>query len=104
MTGDTDGAVAGQDGMLEPTDVAKCVVKAIQVRHLRVQSHLNRIGNEPMCPRPLLTQNGEFLILPHPQVQKYHERKASNFDRWIKGMQRLHNSYVAELADVPAHT
>jgi len=40
MTGDTDGAVAGQDGMLEPTDVAKCVVKAIQVRHLRVQSHL----------------------------------------------------------------
>ena len=30
-----------------------------------------------------------FLILPHPQVLEYLGRKASDRDRWIKGMQRL---------------
>ncbi len=31
-----------------------------------------------------------FLILPHPQVREYIARKAADRDRWIKGMQRLH--------------
>ena len=30
-----------------------------------------------------------FLILPHPRVREYVARKASDRDRWIKGMQRL---------------
>jgi len=30
-----------------------------------------------------------FLILPHPQVRDLIARKASDRDRWIKGMQRL---------------
>ncbi len=30
-----------------------------------------------------------FLILPHPQVREFIARKASDRDRWIKGMQRL---------------
>ena len=30
-----------------------------------------------------------FLILPHDQVRDYVARKASDRDRWIKGMQRL---------------
>ena len=32
-----------------------------------------------------------FLILPHPQVATYFQRKASDHDRWIKGMQRFKN-------------
>ncbi len=58
-----DGGVAGVDGMLEPDTVADAVVRGL--------------GSET------------FLILPHPQVMEYFRRKASDYDRWITGMQRL---------------
>jgi NAD(P)-dependent dehydrogenase (short-subunit alcohol dehydrogenase family) len=32
---------------------------------------------------------GRFLILTHPQVATYIQRKASDHDRWISGMQRF---------------
>ena len=38
-----------------------------------------------------------FLILPHPQVQAYCERKAADHDRWISGMRRLRSRIVGEL-------
>lgn len=31
-----------------------------------------------------------FLILPHPEVAEYFRRKADDYDRWIRGMRRLH--------------
>ena len=34
-------------------------------------------------------RNEEFLILSHPEVQTYTQRKASDPDRWLKGMRRL---------------
>ena len=30
-----------------------------------------------------------FLVLPHPQVAKYFQRKADDHDRWIGGMRRF---------------
>ncbi len=34
----------------------------------------------------------KFLILPHPEVKTYFERKAGDYDRWLKGMRRLQAS------------
>ena len=31
----------------------------------------------------------KFLILPHPEVAEYFRRKASDYDRWLRGMRRL---------------
>ena len=31
----------------------------------------------------------KFLILPHPEVAEYFTRKASDYDRWLRGMRRL---------------
>jgi hypothetical protein len=36
-----------------------------------------------------------FLILPHPEVATYFQRKASDYSRWIRGMQRLQQKYGA---------
>jgi NAD(P)-dependent dehydrogenase (short-subunit alcohol dehydrogenase family) len=35
-----------------------------------------------------------FLILPHPEVAEYFSRKATDYDRWLKGMRRLRASIV----------
>lgn len=31
----------------------------------------------------------KFLILPHPEVAEYFHRKATDYDRWLRGMRRL---------------
>jgi NAD(P)-dependent dehydrogenase (short-subunit alcohol dehydrogenase family) len=31
----------------------------------------------------------EFLILPHPEVREYYQRRAGDTDRWLRGMRRL---------------
>ncbi|MBM3738424.1 MAG: SDR family oxidoreductase [Acidobacteria bacterium] len=31
----------------------------------------------------------QFLILPHPEVKEYFQRKATDYDRWLRGMDRL---------------
>jgi NAD(P)-dependent dehydrogenase (short-subunit alcohol dehydrogenase family) len=36
-----------------------------------------------------------FLILPHPEVAEYFQRKATDYDRWLRGMRRLQ----AQVAD-----
>lgn len=33
-----------------------------------------------------------FLILPHPEVAEYFQRKATDYDRWLAGMRRLARS------------
>jgi len=62
-----NGGVAGVDGMLEPDAVADAVVRGLA--------------------------SESFLILPHPSVLEYFRRKASDYDRWIRGMQRLQRQF-----------
>jgi NAD(P)-dependent dehydrogenase (short-subunit alcohol dehydrogenase family) len=65
--GVVDGGVAGVDGMLEPDAVAEAVVAGLDAE--------------------------SFLILPHPQVLEYFRRKASDYERWLKGMRRLQSQF-----------
>lgn len=60
-----DGGFGGNDvdGILSADEVADCVLEGIREKR--------------------------FLILPHPQVATYIQRKASDHDRWITGMQRF---------------
>ncbi len=37
-------------------------------------------------------QDEAFLILPHAEVADYFQRKATDYDRWLKGMQRFRRS------------
>jgi NAD(P)-dependent dehydrogenase (short-subunit alcohol dehydrogenase family) len=37
----------------------------------------------------------EFLILPHPEVAEYFQRKAGDYDRWLRGMRRLRAGILA---------
>jgi NAD(P)-dependent dehydrogenase (short-subunit alcohol dehydrogenase family) len=37
----------------------------------------------------------KFLILPHPEVAEYFSRKATDYDRWLKGMRRLRANILA---------
>jgi len=40
-------------------------------------------------------QDERFLILPHPEVAEYFSRRASDYDRWLRGMRRLRANVVA---------
>lgn len=69
MTADNQDGVASIDGMIEPEKVADCCLSALQ--------------------------NEEFLILPHPEVKEYIQRKGSDYARWIQGMQKLQERYMS---------
>ncbi len=61
-----DKGVASGDGVLEPADVAAVCIDAIR--------------------------NERFLVLPHPEVATYMERKAVDRDRWLAGMRRFQSA------------
>src|SRR5205809_7952391 len=37
----------------------------------------------------------KFLILPHPEVAEYFQRKATDYDRWLNGMCRMRKRVLA---------
>ena len=39
-----------------------------------------------------------FLILPHPEAGEYFRRKATDYDRWLRGMRRFRGEIVAQKA------
>jgi len=59
--------------VIEPTDVADAVIDALADRR--------------------------FLVLPHPEVAEYMQRRASDPDRWLAGMRKLQARIVAALRE-----
>ncbi len=63
------GGVAALDGLMDPEQLAEAVIDGL--------------GRE------------QFLILPHPEVKKYLQRKTDDYDRWLQGMRRLQGRFLA---------
>ena len=63
MTIGREKDVAALDGMLEPDFLVEKIQEGIDKK--------------------------QFLILPHPEVQNYIEKKSTYYDKWISGMARL---------------
>ena len=61
---DAGAKAASVDGTIEPEVVADSVIEGLE--------------------------RETFLILPHPEVATYMQRKTADYDRWLKGMNRLH--------------
>jgi NAD(P)-dependent dehydrogenase (short-subunit alcohol dehydrogenase family) len=40
----------------------------------------------------------QFLILPHPEVKEFIQRKTGDYDRWLRGMRRLQDKIKAALS------
>jgi NAD(P)-dependent dehydrogenase (short-subunit alcohol dehydrogenase family) len=45
---------------------------------------------------------GRFLILPHPEVRGYYELRASDTDKWLRGMSRMQQRIEAVERDMPS--
>ncbi len=64
-----DGGVAAVDGLMEPDELAEKVIEGFHKEN--------------------------FLILPHPEVMTYLQRKTSDYDRWLQGMRRLQARFLS---------
>ena len=68
MTSNTEGGgVAAVDGLMEPDQLVDAVFESLK--------------------------KDEFLILPHPEVKLYMQRKTADYDRWLTGMRRLQTRF-----------
>jgi NAD(P)-dependent dehydrogenase (short-subunit alcohol dehydrogenase family) len=63
-----DGGVAGLDGVISAEEVAAAAVAGIRAER--------------------------FLILPHPEVADYEQRRATDRERWLEGMRRLNDRFA----------
>jgi NAD(P)-dependent dehydrogenase (short-subunit alcohol dehydrogenase family) len=74
MLGDArgGGGAAAVEGVMTPDDVAAAVVEGVR--------------------------RETFLILPHPAVATFEQRKAADRDRWLAGMRRLSATLGGEAA------
>jgi NAD(P)-dependent dehydrogenase (short-subunit alcohol dehydrogenase family) len=67
--GDTGRKSFLADGALTAERVADCVVEGLR--------------------------REEFLILPHPEVLGFFQRKANDYERWLRGMRRLRDKVMS---------
>jgi NAD(P)-dependent dehydrogenase (short-subunit alcohol dehydrogenase family) len=68
MTRGQESSPQAGDGMLSPEQVAESVVEGLR--------------------------DERFLILPHPEVTTYMQRKTADHDRWLAGMRRFRNKFL----------
>ncbi len=68
--GQSAADVVAAQGAIEPADVAEAVVQGLA--------------------------DERFLILPHPEVATYYQRRAGDPDRWQAGMRRLQAQFFTE--------
>ena len=64
-------STAGRDGMMLPAEVAQIVMEAVA--------------------------DERFLILPHPVVAEYEQRRAGDRERWLRGMRKVQGQIVDSL-------
>lgn len=74
-TGHSSVETVVAQGLIEPSEVATAVVDGLR--------------------------SERFLILPHPEVATYYERRATDPDRWLAGMARLQSRILGALAKSP---
>ena len=43
--------------------------------------------------------SGRFLVLPHPEVAGYEQRRAGDRDRWLAGMRRIRAGLIDKRGD-----
>ena len=67
MTKGLENHVASIDGIIEPEQVAEACIDGLR--------------------------DERFLILTHPQVKEYMDKKTQNYDRWISGMRKLNRRF-----------
>lgn len=67
MTAGNEDGVASINGMMEPEQLCDTVVEVLR--------------------------DEQFLVLPHGEVLTYMQRKTGDYDRWIRGMQKLQAQY-----------
>ena len=61
--------------------------------------HLHSITPEDVADSIVEGMRQEhFLILPHPEVAEFFSLKTDDYDRWIRGMQRLRQKLTREQA------
>ncbi len=55
------------------------------------------VSAEEVAARVVEAMDAErFLVLPHPEVAQYEQRKAADRDRWLAGMRRLRERVAAQ--------
>lgn len=67
MTKGLENHVASIDGIIEPEQVAEACIDGLR--------------------------DERFLILTHPKVKEYMDKKTQNYDRWISGMRKLNRRF-----------
>jgi len=68
--GSSNTRQAAGDGILEPDFVAEACLEAVREER--------------------------FLVLPHPEVETYFQRKANDYDRWLLGMRRFRQRLLGD--------
>jgi NAD(P)-dependent dehydrogenase (short-subunit alcohol dehydrogenase family) len=73
-----------------PMGVRTAMLQGEELSHRVVRSAGAVLGPDEVAAVTLEAMEQErFLVLPHPEVLTFFQRKAADYDRWLTGMRRL---------------